>query len=278
MCPWPLGVTKHTVNVGLIIREKLLGDWRIRQYALEQYVFWVLSFTWGMGRERLLEAVMRMQWGSTRKNISTMPGIVQSPSPLCPLPSAWRWVWKQRSGALCEDGRSEWFLRNGRGSEGTGRQGWASCRPCPGIWNGKQRNQVCWLNGGGGQFWCQSMATHKSYLLPLWIQPTQEGQSVSVHRVGPQCCQEQILHTMAWHLPEEEKMPSQSPREINSRERGSSTPRLCLAIVSPVGKNLAQGIKRLLSARSGTFQRPSLSGGRLMALLQSRQRKARDFF
>ena len=101
-----------------------------------------------------------------------------------------------------------------------GREDEQAAGPALGSGTASREAKCANKNGGGGTILVPEYGCPQELPPSSVIQSTQEGQSVSVHRVGHQCCQEQILHTMAWHLPEEENMPNQSPRGINSRERG----------------------------------------------------------
>ena len=84
--------------------------------------------------------------------------------------------------------RSEQFLKKGKGPEGTD-DGEDEQDAGPALGSGEQEEKPSVLTKmavrwDGGQFWCQSTATPRSFLLPLWIQSTQEGQPAGVRRTG----------------------------------------------------------------------------------------------
>lgn len=186
--------------------------------------------------------------------------------PFLASPSAWRWVWKQRSGALCEDGksRSEWFLTNGKASEGTGQQRWASCRSRLGC-----GTQVGSQNmGAGGHFWCQNTATHGSYRLHLWIpSPFRRGGQWVCAGLGTSAATDRSFIPWPGRFLGKKRCQINPPGE-STPGKGASQTLVLSSHGLPDGKDLAQGVKLKdsLMQRSGTRQSPSLGGGRLMAL------------
>lgn len=85
-----------------------------------------------------------------------------------------------------------------------------------GIW----RDRALTKGGGKNLGTTVQLPTRASSFLGGSSCSPEEGHPVSVGRTVHQRCEDQSLHTVPWHLPEEEKMPSQSSRHINSRARG----------------------------------------------------------
>ena len=84
--------------------------------------------------------------------------------------------------------RSERFLKKGKGREGTDDgEDEQDAGPALGLGEQEEKPSVLTkmaMRWDGGQFRCQSTPTPRSFLLPLWIQSTQEGQPAGVRRTG----------------------------------------------------------------------------------------------
>lgn len=85
-----------------------------------------------------------------------------------------------------------------------------------GIW----RESAPTNGGGKNPGTTVQLPTRASSLLYGSSCRPEEGHQMGVGSSVHQCCEDQLLHTVPGHLPEEEKMPSQSTRHSNSRARG----------------------------------------------------------
>lgn len=85
-----------------------------------------------------------------------------------------------------------------------------------GIW----RDRALTEGGGKNPGTMAQLPTRVSSFLCGSSGSPEEGQRMRVPRTVHQRCEDQSLHTVPWHLPEEEKMPSPSSRHISSRARG----------------------------------------------------------